>query len=311
MFVVLSGELTVHKRGRQIAVGGPGDYFGEMAIIEERRRSAGLRALTDSTVLEIPAPSFHKHVAASSAALLAMLRTMAGRSRNDLGALASSNEQLQQYTAAVEHANRELTEARRQLENQNVQLERLSTLDTLTGIPNRRRFDETLAHEWRRGSRESSPLSIALCDIDFFKGYNDTLGHQAGDQCLARVARALADTFRRPGDLVARYGGEEFVAVLPATGERGAAALAERMRARVESLGIPNGSSPISPSVTISIGTATAVPGPGLKPEELVRRADAALYRAKEQGRNRVEVSPAPRPRTSSLPDPGVGPDQR
>jgi len=293
MFVVLTGELAVHKRGRQIAVGGPGEYFGEMAVIEGRRRSAGLRALTASTVLEIPGDTFRTQVAANPAPLLAMLKTMAGRSRNDLGALAASNEQLQQYASAVEHANRDLTEARRQLEDQNVQLERLSTLDTLTGIPNRRRFDESLAHEWRRGSRESSPFSIALCDIDFFKGYNDTYGHQAGDECLARVARALADTFRRPGDLVARYGGEEFVAVLPATGEKGAAALAERMRERVESLRIPHCSSAVSPSVTISIGTATTVPGPGTKPEELIQLADAALYRAKRKGRNRVEVTPA------------------
>jgi diguanylate cyclase (GGDEF)-like protein len=297
MFVVLTGELAVHKRGRQIAVGGPGEYFGEMALIEGRRRSAGLRALSAAAVLEIPAEAFRAHVASSPSALLAMLKTMAERSRNDLGALASSNEQLQQYAAAVGHANRELTEARRQLEEKNAQLERQSTIDTLTSIPNRRRFDETLAHEWRRGSRESSPLSIALCDIDFFKGYNDTYGHQAGDECLARVARALVDTFRRPGDLVARYGGEEFVAVLPATGEKGAAALAERMRERVESLGIPHRSSPISSSVTISIGTATTVPGPAMKPEELVQLADAALYRAKRQGRNRIEVSPmAPAP---------------
>jgi diguanylate cyclase (GGDEF)-like protein len=115
------------------------------------------------------------------------------------------------------------------------------------------------------------------------------------------VARTLADTFRRPGDFVARYGGEEFVAVLPATGERGAAALAERMRERVESLGIPHRSSAISPSVTISIGTATTIPGPGMKPEELVQVADAALYRAKRQGRNRVEVSP-----TAAAPKPGT-----
>ncbi len=293
MFVVLSGELVVHKHGRQIATGGPGQYFGEMALVEGKPRSAGLRALSDAVVLEIPAGSFQEHVLTSAAALMAMLKTMADRSRHDLGALAASNEQLHRYTAAMEHANRELTDVRRELEEKNRQLERLSTHDALTGIPNRRHFDATLEQEWRRATREASPLTLALCDIDHFKGYNDGYGHQEGDVCLERVARALAETFRRPGDLVARYGGEEFVTVLPSTAEKGAAALAEKMRAAIEALQIPHRNSPIRSVVTISVGVATVVPQPGSEPEGLVDAADRALYAAKQQGRNRVVVAGA------------------
>jgi diguanylate cyclase (GGDEF)-like protein len=293
MFVVLSGEILVHKHGRQIATGGPGQYFGEMALIEGKPRSAGIEALSDAVVLEISAESFSEHVLSSADALMAMLKTMANRSRHDLGALAASNEQLHRYTAAMEHANRELTDVRRELEEKNRQLERLSTHDALTGIPNRRRFDATLEQEWRRATREASPLSLALCDIDYFKGYNDTYGHQEGDECLARVARALAETFRRPGDLVARYGGEEFVSVLPGTTQKGAAVLAERMRAAVEALQIPHRSSPLGSVVTISVGVATVVPPPGSEPESLVDLADRALYAAKQKGRNRVEAARA------------------
>ena len=172
----------------------------------------------------------------------------------------------------------------------NTKLERLSTLDTLTGLANRRRFNEVLCQEWRRSAREATPLSLVFCDIDFFKNFNDGYGHLAGDECLVKVARAVSGVSNRPGDLAARYGGEEFVLVLSGTGEEGALNLAEKLRARIEELRIPHAHSPLGSHLTISLGVASVVPRPGSAPEELLDVADRALYAAKEEGRNRVKV---------------------
>jgi diguanylate cyclase (GGDEF)-like protein len=291
MYVVVRGKVVVSKQGKRIAVGGPGDCFGEMALIESKERSAGLSALSEATVVEIPEAQFRQKIATSPRALLALLGTFSDRSRKDLAALTRDNRKLQDYAAEVELANRELTEIRQQLEEKNLLLERLSTLDTLTGIPNRRRFDEVFRQEWRRGARDGTPLSLIYCDIDFFKGYNDTYGHQAGDECLRRVARVLAEAAHRPADLAARYGGEEFIVLLVDTGPVGASILAERMRVRVESLRIAHRGSSAGAFLTTSFGVATLTPRPGLRPEELVERADRALYAAKQRGRNRVVAS--------------------
>jgi len=167
-------------------------------------------------------------------------------------------------------------------------LHRLSVVDGLTGIANRRNFDETLVRAWRRSQRQSTPVSLILVDIDHFKSYNDCHGHLGGDECLQQVAQALSQTVKRPFDLVARYGGEEFGVVLPDTAKAGAEQVAEAMRATVESLRIPHGSSPVSEVVTISCGTASALAAPGTAPESLVAAADACLYEAKHAGRNRV-----------------------
>ncbi len=178
------------------------------------------------------------------------------------------------------------------LEAANRQLERLSFLDGLTGIANRRRFDESLAREWRRAQREQAPLSVILVDIDFFKAYNDRYGHEAGDEILKRVAAALDGAVNRPADVVARYGGEEFVAVLPGTDADGAVRLGERLRAAVAELAIAHAGSAAGEHVTISVGVATAVPARDAAPEALVAAADRALYQAKRDGRNRVRVAP-------------------
>jgi diguanylate cyclase (GGDEF)-like protein len=159
--------------------------------------------------------------------------------------------------------------------------------DKLTGIANRRTFDDTLEREWRRAQRYRAPLSLVMVDVDFFKKYNDRYGHQAGDECLARVAKALAAGPKRAGDLVARYGGEEFVVLLYHTPRDDALAVAEALRRAVEELGIPHEDGPIGVA-SISLGGATAIPGAGEAPEALLRAADAALYRAKADGRNRV-----------------------
>lgn len=168
-------------------------------------------------------------------------------------------------------------------------LQRMSLIDGLTGIPNRRHFNELLEREWRRAVRSAEPFSLILIDIDFFKLFNDKYGHLAGDDCLKKVGSAIAASVKRPGDLVARYGGEEFACVLSSTGAAGASALAEEMRKEVIELRIPHGLSKASEYVTLSLGVATLIPIPGLKPDMLIKEADNMLYKAKENGRNRVE----------------------
>lgn len=167
-------------------------------------------------------------------------------------------------------------------------LQRLSSLDGLTEIANRRKLDEYLDREWKRAIRTRHPLSLIMCDIDFFKDYNDAYGHQKGDECLKKVAMTLCNKLRRPGDLVARYGGEEFAAILPDTEAGDAGLVAEALRTGVEALGITHSSSSISKVVTISLGVATLIPQRDSSPDQLIMAADQALYQAKRDGRNRV-----------------------
>jgi diguanylate cyclase (GGDEF)-like protein len=171
-----------------------------------------------------------------------------------------------------------LASIRHDLEEANARLQRLSMLDGLTGIANRRRFDEALDVEWRRGVRSHAPLSLLMIDIDAFKPFNDAHGHQAGDECLRRVGAILAESLHRAGDLVARYGGEEFAVLLPETDAEHAKQVAEMLRELVAA-GAP---------VTISAGVSTMVPELGAAAFVLVADADAALYEAKRSGRNRV-----------------------
>ena len=165
---------------------------------------------------------------------------------------------------------------------------RFAMLDGLTGIANRRALDEHLGREWFRSLRSQAALSLIMLDVDFFKLYNDTYGHLAGDDCLKRVTAALLSSLRA-SDFAARYGGEEFVTLLYESDKEGALVTAERIRAKVESLQIPHQSSQISPYVTVSLGMATFVPSEGSAPDHLINMADQMLYRAKNNGRNRVE----------------------
>ncbi len=161
-------------------------------------------------------------------------------------------------------------------------------VDGLTGVRNRRSFDEQLASEWGRAAREGSALSVILLDVDFFKRYNDRYGHQAGDACLRQVASFLKQAVKRPGDLVARYGGEEFACLLPGTPLEGALSFAEQLRAGVESLGLAHADSTVSDQVTVSLGACATRGSDAGSAEALLRAADGQLYRAKELGRNRA-----------------------
>lgn len=182
----------------------------------------------------------------------------------------------------------ELLEVTYRLAAAKSELQRLSSLDGLTGIPNRRHFDELYATEWRRGSRDSAPLSVIMVDIDHFKAFNDHYGHLAGDDCLKRVAVALRDAVQRPGDCLARYGGEEFVALLAGTNAAGAWSVAESMRTAVASLALEHAKSSASTRVSVSVGAATIVPHATSTPALLLAAADEALYESKHQGRNRT-----------------------
>jgi diguanylate cyclase (GGDEF)-like protein/PAS domain S-box-containing protein len=191
------------------------------------------------------------------------------------------SEELQKKNLALELAKRELEAANRELQ-------RLVSLDGLTQIANRRCFDKTLKLEWQRMGREKQSLSLILCDIDFFKLYNDTYGHQAGDECLKKVAEILKMSAQRGGDLAARYGGEEFALILPETDVRGAMQVAESIRRNLREAAIPHAASKVSNFVTASIGTASIVPRTGLSIKELIEQADRALYQAKLEGRDRI-----------------------
>jgi len=171
-------------------------------------------------------------------------------------------------------------------------LEQMAMLDSLTGIPNRRRFNDVMEQEWRRCMRDAVPLSLIVVDVDHFKAFNDSYGHAAGDEVLRRIASTLQTSVRRPGDFVARYGGEEFVMLLPGIDSEGARLLAEHTRAAIEAEHIPHAVSDAAPWITISLGGATRIPQENCAIADLFCLADTWLYEAKHGGRNRVAWAP-------------------
>jgi diguanylate cyclase (GGDEF)-like protein len=183
---------------------------------------------------------------------------------------------------------RQLEDSNQKLEEVNQTLQRLASVDGLTQVANRRCFDEALIHEWQRLSREQGPLSLILVDIDYFKRYNDTYGHLAGDKCLKVVAQSISKAVHRPADLVARYGGEEFVVLLPGTTLAGANQVAEAIKAAVKRLNLDHSSSPLGEKITLSLGIASLNPSQHSSPMTLIKSSDKALYLAKESGRDRI-----------------------
>ncbi len=179
----------------------------------------------------------------------------------------------------------------RELEKLNQKLKGLVDIDPLSGIANRRYFDQVLDEEWRRARRRGYNLAMLMCDIDFFKAYNDSLGHPQGDECIKQVAQCLKETARRPGDLVARYGGEEFAIILPALGETEAQKAGQIICDNISALQIPHPNSQVSEFVTISVGVASCVPDQHTSKMDLISWADEALYDAKSSGRNTVRLN--------------------
>ena len=223
----------------------------------------------------------------------AMLQGLADR-----GALTITNARLYQenlrQAEALRMANADLeqrvAERTLELEAANSRLEQLASQDGLTGLANRRHFDITLDAELRRARRNADPVALILCDVDFFKRFNDHYGHPAGDACLQAVAEAMKDVFRRAGELPARYGGEEFVAILPGVSLQSAILVAEKFRIAVEAKAVPHEKSEAAPHVTLSLGVISAPVTPEVDADWLLTRADQALYRSKARGRNQVST---------------------
>lgn len=198
---------------------------------------------------------------------------------------------LEDKTLELDIKIKELEALKHELELKNTILEQLTLEDGLTSLANRRCFDLTLISEWKRGQRFKQPLSLVMIDIDHFKPYNDTYGHQEGDICLKRVASALSSTLKRQCDVVARYGGEEFIAILPDTDSPGAVQVADRMLHAVEQMNIFHSTSETLDHVTVSLGVATVIPVQGSLPGFMLKAVDKALYEAKAGGRNRLVIS--------------------
>lgn len=186
---------------------------------------------------------------------------------------------------------RQLLKNARELEEANQRLHLLSSLDPLTGLANRRRFNEVLRAEWRRAMREQNPVAIILVDIDNFKAYNDYYGHLAGDECLRLISDTLNSPLMRPSDVVARFGGEEFILLLPGTDLAGGLHIAETARQKVEKLAIPHATSAVASCVTVSFGVSAVIPPrSGMDETALIHVADTALYQAKDAGKNRCQA---------------------
>lgn len=234
-----------------------------------------------------PADAFEREAEAHDNAMEAVLKLVA----NLYHVLTRQNEDLVEANrvleARVNERTAELADAHRQLQQAYLKLQEHARLDGLLHIANREYFDARLQNAWASGLRRQQPVGLLMIDVDQFKRYNDSYGHQAGDACLQKVAGAVGGALLRATDLLARYGGEELAVILPDTDEAGVAAVAQRIVSAVAALGIAHRSSDAAPVVTVSVGAASRLPAAGSHEQSLIARADAALYLAKESGRNR------------------------
>lgn len=205
--------------------------------------------------------------------------------------LVNLQQQLEIKNQQLEQEIKICRQIAKNLENANQRLHRLSISDGLTNIANRRHFDSYLKQEWQRAMRDKQPIALLIADIDYFKQYNDTYGHQGGDRCLIRIAQAMTTVVKRPSDLVARYGGEEFAIILPNTEMLGAIEIGKKICQTIIDLKIPHTTSLIAPYVTVSLGINFVTPTNDHTIIEFIEIADRGLYQAKEQGRNRIVVS--------------------
>jgi diguanylate cyclase (GGDEF)-like protein len=197
------------------------------------------------------------------------------------------NFEQQEYNCAIVRDIRDRKLAEAKLREANEQLKYLAAVDGLTQVANRRSFDEYFTQEWLRMTKAKQPLSLILCDVDFFKKYNDYYGHPAGDNCLKQIAHTLHNAIRRPGDLVARYGGEEFAIILPNTSLDGAIRVAVNIQQNVKKLNIAHDASEVADYITLSMGVGSTIPQLELSPLALINQVDSALYQAKNTGRDR------------------------
>jgi diguanylate cyclase (GGDEF)-like protein len=248
---------------------------------------------------QIAQGDFSHQVSDSNISELSTLATSFNRMNRELQ---QSRQKLEEYSRSLEQNISDRTQALQQeihrraaaeeaLQAANEELRRLAYVDGLTQIANRRWFDERLLLEWNRMKREERPLSLILCDVDYFKQYNDTYGHQIGDECLRCVAQAIAAAAQRPADLAARYGGEEFAVLLPQTDLTGAMNVAAMIQARIMQLQLPHDQSDVSEFVTASFGITSVIPTEEITPEQFLSQVDRALYQAKVAGRDRISIS--------------------
>lgn len=263
-----------------------------VASVRELKADSRLRDIPVVVLTDNESPAYLEEVFAAGALDFIPRPVEPMELRARVGAVLRLKEEMDARKAK----ERELLGMTRQLQDANRRLEEISNMDGLTGVANRRHFDQCLEREWRRSMREVTPLGLLLIDVDHFKAYNDTLGHLAGDLCLQYLAEAVERHIRRPADLLARYGGEEFVVLLPDTDEQGALAVAETLRQAVLDMRLGHPASPVADVVTVSIGVcAGTVPDPASEDDApppattIVEIADQALYEAKNKGRNRVE----------------------
>lgn len=267
---------------RSLAQRFPGDHYHCLALVEAQGKDVLWSADWPATLDALPIQSAPEELASR---LRYLGRLAAERARR----VSAEREVLGMGQRLNETQSKlKLT---RVLEEAVERLQRLSTTDGLTGITNRARFEEMLDLEWGQAVGESMPLSLIMIDIDYFKRYNDSYGHLLGDACLQKVARSLLTARESSHDHVARFGGEEFVVLLPGRPLEFALEVAERLRAGVEALAVPNANSGVSPHITISAGVASAVPDLMSSATGLVQDADRALYLAKREGRNRIAGS--------------------